>query len=440
MAVAPQVAPESRPASDLRAHPARTLLNVGVAALAMVATLPGRTHGLGLITEPLLRALHLDRVDYANLNLWATLLGATFCVPWGWLIDRLGARAVLTATLASLGAVVVVMSRLEGEAVFWPLFLLVLLTRGLGQSALSVVSITLLGKSAGQRSGIVVGTYSFLTALGFMGAFAAVKFALEQGNADWRTLWAGIGLLVAALAPLAWLLVRSPKTSPPTTDLSNEDHPYAPRPRAQDQAASQTGLSLWQALLTPAFWVFGLATSLYGLIAAGISLFNQSILQEVGFDRDVFLTITMFMPLVGLASNLATGLLAMRWSHGRLTALAMLILTGALLAFPFVNTLTQVYLYATAMGVAGGMITVIFFGIWGPVFGTRHLGQIQGAAQMLTVFASALGPLLLALCQRWTGSYIPLYQYLAAASGLLAVCAWLVPLPRRSLDVKGDLP
>ena len=133
MAVAPQVAPESRPASDLRAHPARTLLNVGVAALAMVATLPGRTHGLGLITEPLLRALHLDRVDYANLNLWATLLGATFCVPWGWLIDRLGARAVLTATLASLGAVVVVMSRLEGEAVFWPLFLLVLLTRGLGR-------------------------------------------------------------------------------------------------------------------------------------------------------------------------------------------------------------------------------------------------------------------------------------------------------------------
>ena len=28
--------------------------HVGLAALAMVATLPGRTHGLGLITEPLL--------------------------------------------------------------------------------------------------------------------------------------------------------------------------------------------------------------------------------------------------------------------------------------------------------------------------------------------------------------------------------------------------
>jgi hypothetical protein len=35
---------------------------VVIAALAMVATFPGRTHGLGLVTEPLLRDLHLDRV------------------------------------------------------------------------------------------------------------------------------------------------------------------------------------------------------------------------------------------------------------------------------------------------------------------------------------------------------------------------------------------
>ena len=35
-----------------------------VAAAAMVGTLPGRTQGLGLITEPLLRDLQLDRVTY----------------------------------------------------------------------------------------------------------------------------------------------------------------------------------------------------------------------------------------------------------------------------------------------------------------------------------------------------------------------------------------
>src|SRR5262249_55039503 len=125
MAVVPQTVAEPRAGS-----PSWAWGHVVVAAVAMVATLPGRTHGLGLITEPLLRDLHLDRVAYADLNLWATLLGATFCVPWGWLIDRLGTRLVLTVTLAALGAVVVEMSRLGEEGAFFSLFVLVLLTRG----------------------------------------------------------------------------------------------------------------------------------------------------------------------------------------------------------------------------------------------------------------------------------------------------------------------
>src|SRR6266404_6254326 len=51
-------------------------VNLGMAALAMVATLPGRTQGLGLVTEPLLRDMHLNRVTYATINLWSTLIGA----------------------------------------------------------------------------------------------------------------------------------------------------------------------------------------------------------------------------------------------------------------------------------------------------------------------------------------------------------------------------
>ena len=41
---------------------------LAVAALAMVGTLPGRTQGLGLITEPLLRDLAVDRVRFAEIN------------------------------------------------------------------------------------------------------------------------------------------------------------------------------------------------------------------------------------------------------------------------------------------------------------------------------------------------------------------------------------
>src|SRR5579864_2806279 len=118
-------------------------ITLGVAAVAMVATLPGRSQGLGLITEPLLRDLHVSALTFSKLNFWATLIGAAFCLGCGPLIDRFGARVVLTAVTASLGAVVLVMARIHGAA---ELLITLTLTRGLGQSALSVVSLTIVGK------------------------------------------------------------------------------------------------------------------------------------------------------------------------------------------------------------------------------------------------------------------------------------------------------
>ena len=76
------------------------------------------------------------------------------------------------------------------------------------------------------------------------------------------------------------------------------------------------------------------------------------------------------------------------------------------------------------------MVTVIFFGVWGQVYGPAHLGKIQGAAQMLTVLASAAGPLALTACHARTGSYVLLFQVAAAVSALMAVGAWLVRPPR----------
>jgi MFS family permease len=195
-----------------------------------------------------------------------------------------------------------------------------------------------------------------------------------------------------------------------------------------------SGSTLGQALRTPAFWVFSLAISFYGLIAAGTSLFGQSILQERRFELSVFLTITVVTPMIGLASNLATGWLATRWPLSRLLATAMVLLGAALATFPFVQTLWQVYTYAAVMGIAGGMITVLFFAVWGPAYGPAHLGKIQGAAQMLTVLASALGPLLLALSKEYAGSYSLLFQCAAGVAALFGVAAWFTPVPRAEVS------
>src|ERR1051325_11217782 len=81
-----------------------------MAALVMVGTLPGRTQGLGLITEPLLHDLQLDRIQFARINLWATLIGALFGIGFGRLIDRFGSRTTVRFISIATGIVWLLMS------------------------------------------------------------------------------------------------------------------------------------------------------------------------------------------------------------------------------------------------------------------------------------------------------------------------------------------
>jgi hypothetical protein len=86
-------------------------------------------------------------------------------------------------------------------------------------------------------------------------------------------------------------------------------------------------------------------------------------------------------------------------------------------------------MWATAMGIGGGLVMVLFFSVWPRVYGRRHLGRIQGLAQALTVLASAVGPLLLAWCIASTGSYAVMFEILAVVIGAVGVAAMLVAIP-----------
>jgi len=390
-----------------------------VAAVAMVGTLPGRTQGLGLITEPLLKDFHLSRVDYARINLWATLIGALFCIGVGQLQrDRIGSRIVLTGIALVLGFVVVAMSRTTSLAL---LFVLITLTRGLGQSALSVVSLTMVGQWFRKRLDLAMAIYTVVMSIGFMIAFPIVGALVTQRG--WRFAWAGIGwMLLLLLAPLAVLLVRR---SPEAIGLAVEGSP------AKEDGAL-TGFTLKEALSTSAFWIMATASALYGLIASGIGLFNESVLQERGFEPSIYHNTLVVTALTALVGNFLGGYLAAKGSMNRLMSVAMLLLMVGLVALPNVHALWQVMAVAVIMGIAGGFVMVLFFSFWGRIYGRAHLGQIQGAAQTMTVLASAIGPLLLAECFARTKSYALCFYLLALIVGLLALAAWMLAVSRQS--------
>ncbi|HET9528225.1 MAG TPA: MFS transporter [Pyrinomonadaceae bacterium] len=394
-------------------------VHVFIAAFAMVGTLPGRTQGLGLITEPLLRDLQMDRVQFARINLWATLIGALFSIGVGRLIDRFGSRIVLTVTVLSLASVVLGMSAASNVAA---IAILITLTRGIGQSALSVVSITMVGQWFVRRLNLAMAVYTIALSIGFMLAFPLIgAIVLSNG---WRTAWWIVGLaLLVGLAPLALLLVRrSPESC--SIDIDGEA-------RSDDVGREvREDYTLAKALSTPSFWVFGVASAVYGLIASGIALFNESILAERRFDASTYHRSLIIVALTSLVGNFLGGWIASKWKMNRLLAVAMVLLAGSLVALPHVSTQMHVALYAAVMGLAGGFVIVIFFSFWSAAYGRKHLGKIQGIAQALTVIASALGPLILAETASRTGSYATIFYLLTMVVLLLALCAWFVKVPQ----------
>ena len=385
-----------------------------VGAMAMAATYPGRTHGLGMVTEKLLVDLNLatpeGRVFFASLNFWGTLIGAFFCLPVGWLFDRFDRRLILVANLVLLGVSVLWMSTVQSwQALFGSL----ILTRGFGQSALSVVSLTIVAKSFdGRRIGLAMAWYAILSVPFHLVLIKGVGWALTDGSYNWRIVWGAIGWSLMALSVFAICLA-------PRGAIS-----------VQQAEANARGRTLVEALTTPAFWVFSLTISLWGMIYAGVALFNVDIFKERGFDEKLYFNVLSLVTVVALLSKLFFGWLVNYVPLNRLLAACLLMTAFSLIGLPLATRTWHAYAYGVGIGIASGAVALLFFASWGKLYGQKELGRIQGVAQMLTVFASASGPLLFSYSKQATTTYTWIFQLLAGLVLFMAVTAWFTPLPQ----------
>ena len=383
---------------------------VALAALAMVATLPGRTVGLGLITESLISEFGMTRTEYAKFNMIATLLGTAGALIAGPLTDRFGIRITLSGTLILLGCLVMSMSQWVTAAT---VMAFLILTRTVGQSALSTISVTSVGKWFTTRLAIAMGVFSVIVAIGF--SVAIVGAQTQIAIVGWRKVWMTIGLSILILGLLCVALARRGESS----------H------QASEELGNGTVLTLREALLTPCFWVFAIGMALYGGLIASVSLFNESILQELGFGQETFRYAMAGLMSAGLLGNMIAAWSARRIGLPRVMAVSLAILTIVMLTYDRLQSDWQVITHAGIFGFCGGVFSVLFFTGFGQAFGHTHLGKIQGCAQALAVIASALGPWWLADVQQRLGSYFFAMTSAAPVFALVAICAWFTRIPSR---------
>ena len=386
----------------------------------MIGTFPGRSQALGIMTKQLKADFRMTNVDYADINFWATLLGASACIGFGRLVDRVGVRWVTTALALSLGAVAwgtTLVSTMMGFAVA------LTLTRALGQSALSVVSINITPQWFGRRLPLAMSVYSVVLSVGFVIAFLWAGAVVETQS--WRVVWHVVSrMLVFGLAPLAAIFLRRGPE-----ELGWEREP-ASSGNGSSQAIPVGSLTYRQALGSPAFWAFAIGSALYLVVSAGTGLFNEEIFGERHFTVTDYYTVIGVTTLASLIGNFLAGWLTDRVRLSWLMAVSMWLMAASLVAFLFAENRTHHLVQALAMGVSGGFVMVLFFAFWGRAFGPAHLGLIQGTAQVMTVLASALGPEVFAHVQKWTHSYVPVFWGLAAVVAAVGCWCSVVRMPK----------
>jgi len=247
-----------------------------------------------------------------------------------------------------------------------------------------------------------MGVFSILMSILFAVAFVVVGDAVQRQG--WRVAWRGVAWGLAVIAAVAWLGFRDSQGERGSTE------------------AGADGMTLGEALGTTSFWVFAGSTALFAVATSGVGLFNEALLVERGFAARNLPTFLGVSTVASLAGQGLCGWSMRRSRPGLLMGAAWLGYGASLAGLALVREPWQLWAVATLMGVSAGGVTVLFFSVWGQVFGRRHLGRIQGAAQWLTVLGSAAGPLVFAATARRWGSHAPVLWTVAGLSlGIVAV-------------------
>ena len=391
-----------------------------VAILGMFGTGPGQSHLIGIFFDPMSLELELPRTSIAAAYGSATLVAALLLPQVGKLIDRFGPAGLLWLLAAGLGLVAMLFSMVSN----W-VFLAVGFgcLRFLGQGAMMLTCANMVSQWFDRKRGFALG----LMSLGFPISMAVhpplAQWMIEQ--VGWRQSWIWFGAItwVLIIPPTLMLLYSKPEEVNLLPDgASPEDD--------QAEASEVTGLTLSQALRSPAFYI--ICTGLFSLsgLVTSLHVENKGILSQHGLDPQ---TATLMFTVSGIMAALTMpiiGRMLDRFPTHLMFTGGLLVMSASLVSVTFVSGLPSAIVYAMIFGLNNGVTMTFFAFFWPRYFGRKHLGSIQGVGQMIGVVGASLGPLPLAMSLDYWGEYDPTLRVLAVFPALCAVAALFLKAPK----------
>lgn len=355
-------------------------------------------------------------------------LAATFASPLvGRLIDRYGARAVLTTSIVILCISTTLLRWSDvtltvlGFTIPWIFYIGYGTGRVIFSSPVQIGAAVVVSRWFIRLRGRTNGILNMSHSVGMTLFPLIASFVIAQSG--WRDAWLVLAVLVfvAALLPVALLLSERPEDLGLRPDGDSEDSAEA-GDEDGTQADETEGLD-WtaeEAKRTPTLWLLALATGLLFLMQAGTNTHSAAFFQDQGLGAVIAgFGISFNAIFLGVGSGV-WGFIVEKVPVRVVMAGVAVVMAAASFLFTTTNTAVEALAYSALFGFGlGGMLTVPPVA-YADYFGRASLGTIRGITEPFTTFGQAIGVMIpgLVFDHISSESYMPFF-YAAGTVGVL---------------------
>lgn len=370
---------------------------VAVGTLIAFSSGPGQSYVFSVFIDSLIADTGFSRTNISALYAVGTGISAVMVMMVSRMADRYGPRLMVGLVAFGLGLACFGMAAASGPIAFFIAFAAL---RALGQGSMPV-NATLL---AAQWFVRYRGRAMAIVGLGFAASNALLpplsSYLID--NIGWRGAYMVLGVIVWALIiPSAIFIVRN---RPEDMGL----HPDgAAEPPAQETTSHNPGITdrPRKVLTSSMFWLLAIPLSVPSFVSTALVFHQVSIFDERGLSAAVAASVFVPYAIASAFSGAAAGFIVDRIGPKNLFIINMVILLTATLTIHAVTSPLLATVYASILGISGGMQSVIGGVTWAHYYGRHGLGKVQGSAMMVMITSAAIGPLPLAALQQYAGGY-----------------------------------
>ena len=409
-------------------------LVLGAAGTANFARNAAASLTISVFIYPLSEELGWSRTLIAGAAAAGGLV-ATFTSPIiGRMIDRYGARVVLTASVLVLVVSTFVLRwsdvslTVMGVTIPWVFYIAYATGRVIFASPVQIGTSVVVSRWFIRMRGRTNGILGLSHSVGMVLFPLIASIVIAQSG--WRDAWfvLSVVVFVVALLPVALLISERPEDLGlrPDGDVEADAQEDGDVAGAKDASSVEVNWTSRDAMRTPALWLLALATGMMFFMHSGSNTHAAAFFQDQGLGAvTAGVSISLNAIFLGISSLVWGRIVERVPARFVMAAVALNLAIGAFL-FTLTDSTVEALAFSALFGFGLGGMLVVPPVAYADYFGRSSLGTIRGITEPFTTLGMAVGVMIPGLIFDFVAgaSYLPFF-FGAGFVGILAMVASL---------------